>query len=1733
MKRLLFLIAALASIALADPPASNVIIDTSNPITSSLKLLVYPSTVTNANIVKNASGGNDPVTLVGSAAITPGAGRTGGSALVSPGGASGASWPTPNPGIYGSTAHDWTIFIQAKIDSWPGAYSFVAAIPHNATNTEGGSGDLASGVSLGMMRNGTSNNAAIYFTSNPNFKEFHGGTAAFYTLGSWHTYAMVKSGSNALFYRDGTLIDTVAIGGDYGIGWGNAAYPFALFNQSGVSGVAGNGPAGSSDVAAIWARALNATELTSLNTDPYQLVTTPPPTYNITGTVTSTAVNAQVRITGTGVDQTVIADASGNFAFTPVIAGTYQVTPSRLGVVFSPTSRFVTVTSSDQTANFTATNKTFGPAAITLEGLTPSQIGILITGAGSTPCTLNLFQGTSIDGIPHPDVTNSVDTSRSDTVTTTNTRRVWIGHNINNLALFEGEAYFLHADCSTAGQATLLFTTPHPPTATTPTPPVPFDASKPYNYGGPDFDLTQSGVKVALPYSGVAAEVPIGPFDRWWEALSNAEGLGFNVYAGGPVTRVGGSGWTIPSGSLDGANSPSAYATIANTNAAIVMPANTLGRHSDPALDQETVGLQVWGSGTDSTAANRVFNACITTNMVAGTCDTNSDQKYSSTPYIQITLPTGSSMSVSNSATLAGSLSKVGNTPWPAQYPTPGYIGWNTFVPSDRLAVPNITISGISSGVVSASKNWGDSGFIPEGLAGNYLYIPGLSNANCPGDLCPVASVLPNGQAKLAAPADTINATGPFSGAVAYQYGIKIWKATSTGTVSLAVRYTVAGRRGQNPGTAGTANCSTVPKTINGKKGSNCLFTMSNHSRSVVWVPDDRNVKALYRSSLNWSTSNSFNTSIPNSADRPGGSNFTEDPYDKDAFWDTTDPDTLYTYVQTQGGSYAILKGVLDQNPPTDPASCLTTYDATCRTYWNNVVNGSSVSWQTGHILWTNLTPASATPAMDVFSQVNRAYPSYSANYPGYTGGGWAWVGVSGSIGWLKNDGGAQDANPCLIAAFDLSQTPANLIRFFSTMSDSDMLAETNGGIEEMRWGACHGVFQDTVFPNSVTTSNNPPGSKGFSGGILGTPVQFKPTAIMMQDGSWNSNTALQWPPPAAGGSSPSLYKSDYPGSLTDLKPRIAKYVYATNQFARIRAAGSGSAATVNWVCNSSTDMAAAGYPACVWDGTKYAMPIKWKPIEGDAFTWSGSGSCISGDRATCEHLIIAKINSVTDSFVDMWVIRATDHVWNCLPPNLPQIDGTTGTSLGGCVSSNVGDYHQFSPINGWLGNMIPGNQGAEYVKRVQLDPATGSTVSVAMQMSEFAGHSTSGLGMDGKKHLIGYVSAIAAANMSDLNALYYTGNSGVTAYHQNYRPSFAGVYGGIGPTQSYLNDSAYRPDSIYRGSGVDLHHFANSGGGMDLGDKTRTLAPVAGMTDVYKYPHSDFTGVSGCNAACQSLKYRNFAPLYGFGGQRIYKDRSGPACDMNTAPNYTICYNYRTGITSGVAGSVLGDLFVKAPGVDYTDTLPFSNNGVVQPVISFLGPMEGGLEQYMWQTDDYEGGRWFRFLGFTGPPGFAQGYSEPSLNSYGNKVLTQTANLANGMVRLPLIVHLPNQSTYVRDWSKTNLPSFKSGSTWNASFEVKVPAYAGATHARIKFGTTNTFQCTEASEACYTDEAHTSATDTFAFLGEASSPTPCSTGCTLHPPVLPGRLTLIQIEHTNSSGTVIATEPAQFVAVR
>jgi hypothetical protein len=98
-------------------------------------------------------------------------------------------------------------------------------------------------------------------------------------------------------------------------------------------------------------------------------------TYSISGSITNGAGSTVTLTQGSTTLAVTTADGSGNYSFTGLANGTYTVTPTATGLVFTPTSLTVTINGGSQSANFTA-----APAGYTVSGsVTPSGSGATVT----------------------------------------------------------------------------------------------------------------------------------------------------------------------------------------------------------------------------------------------------------------------------------------------------------------------------------------------------------------------------------------------------------------------------------------------------------------------------------------------------------------------------------------------------------------------------------------------------------------------------------------------------------------------------------------------------------------------------------------------------------------------------------------------------------------------------------------------------------------------------------------------------------------------------------------------------------------------------------------------------------------------------------------------------------------------------------------------------------------------------------------------------------------------------------------------------------------------------------------------------------------------------------------------------------------------------------------------------------------------------------------------------------
>jgi len=129
--------------------------------------------------------------------------------------------------------------------------------------------------------------------------------------------------------------------------------------------------------------------------DPVFNLTATVQTWTISGTVSPSSAGSGTVLTLSGASSgTATADSSGNFSFSGLVNGSYTVTPSKTGFVFSPVSQLVTIGNGNVTSiNFTASSSgiAIGSGAVDAQG--NASIDIAFTSAGQAVAALQFDIG--------------------------------------------------------------------------------------------------------------------------------------------------------------------------------------------------------------------------------------------------------------------------------------------------------------------------------------------------------------------------------------------------------------------------------------------------------------------------------------------------------------------------------------------------------------------------------------------------------------------------------------------------------------------------------------------------------------------------------------------------------------------------------------------------------------------------------------------------------------------------------------------------------------------------------------------------------------------------------------------------------------------------------------------------------------------------------------------------------------------------------------------------------------------------------------------------------------------------------------------------------------------------------------------------------------------------------------------------------------------------------------------
>jgi hypothetical protein len=121
-------------------------------------------------------------------------------------------------------------------------------------------------------------------------------------------------------------------------------------------------------------------------------------TFTITGTITGTGGNgATVSLSGP-TTATATANASGVYTFSGLANGSYTVTPTKAGFLYTPASQTVTVSGANAIANFSSATQTFTISG-TISGTGSSGATVSLSGSATATITANASGNYTFSGV--------------------------------------------------------------------------------------------------------------------------------------------------------------------------------------------------------------------------------------------------------------------------------------------------------------------------------------------------------------------------------------------------------------------------------------------------------------------------------------------------------------------------------------------------------------------------------------------------------------------------------------------------------------------------------------------------------------------------------------------------------------------------------------------------------------------------------------------------------------------------------------------------------------------------------------------------------------------------------------------------------------------------------------------------------------------------------------------------------------------------------------------------------------------------------------------------------------------------------------------------------------------------------------------------------------------------------------------------------------------------------------
>jgi hypothetical protein len=314
-------------------------------------------------------------------------------------------------------------------------------------------------------------------------------------------------------------------------------------------------------------------------------------TFTITGTVSGTGGNgATVSLSGTST-ATTTASTSGVYTFSGVANGSYTVTPTKAGFVFTPGSQAVTVSGANKTANFSSAAQTFTITG-TISGTGGNGATVKLTGTSTSTVTANASYTVT------PTKTGFTFTPTSQAVTV---------NGANATANFSSAPVFtISGTISGAGGSGATVTLTGAATAT-----VTANTSGAYSFSVPNGSYTVTPTKAGFAYTPASQAVTVSGANKTAN-FSSAQIFTIS----GTISGTGGSGATV---TLTGATTASVTANASGgysftvVNGSYTVTPTKAGFVFTPGSQAVTV------SGANKTANFSSAQAFTITGTISGT----------------------------------------------------------------------------------------------------------------------------------------------------------------------------------------------------------------------------------------------------------------------------------------------------------------------------------------------------------------------------------------------------------------------------------------------------------------------------------------------------------------------------------------------------------------------------------------------------------------------------------------------------------------------------------------------------------------------------------------------------------------------------------------------------------------------------------------------------------------------------------------------------------------------------------------------------------------------------------------------------------------------------------------------------------------------------------------------------------------------------------------------------------